>query len=111
MRHVLMQESVNKYFLCLHTFTHVLAIQVCIHRAARPVRDLVGAAVSQSEETSDRGDQLNDDSTCLSNEILPALKVLLEFICSVLLTKPKRHLKITTFHIHKEWWLTHFVFD
>lgn len=45
------------------------------------------AAVSQSEETSNRGDQLNDDSTSLSNEILPTLKVLLEFICSILLIK------------------------
>lgn len=62
-------------FLCLlpgplSSRTYVLAIQVCIHRAAKPVREVVDAAVSQSEEISDHVDQLNDDSTFLFIEIL-----------------------------------------
>lgn len=60
-------------------------MQVCIHRARKPVGELVDAVISQSQDLIHHHDQFNDDSMFIPADVLLTLKDLLEFlyfICS-----------------------------
>jgi general transcription factor 3C polypeptide 1 len=45
-------------------------VQVCVHRGTKAVGELVGAAVSLSQETTDLGDQLNEDMDWDSEQVM-----------------------------------------